>query len=140
MITLGLYLAREYAPAIDAAKRTIRSYPDYPNSYRWLAAALGQLHRVNEAKKALEQAIVIAPAPFEMFVRQGVPWLRPEDHAHMLEGLRKAGMPEVERRAPSRQRNRLISAAAWLTWPQFGAGDEVWDFLRVAVAATLGGG
>jgi hypothetical protein len=23
-----------------------------------------------------------------------VPWMRPEDHAHMLEGLREAGMPE----------------------------------------------
>jgi adenylate cyclase len=26
-----------------------------------------------------------------MFVRRRVPWHRPEDHAHMLEGLRKAG-------------------------------------------------
>jgi len=24
----------------------------------------------------------------------GVPWHRPQDHAHMLEGLRKAGLPE----------------------------------------------
>jgi adenylate cyclase len=26
-----------------------------------------------------------------MYVRTRVPWMRPEDHAHMLEGLRKAG-------------------------------------------------
>jgi len=26
-----------------------------------------------------------------MYVRERVPWRRPEDHAHMLEGLRKAG-------------------------------------------------
>ena len=26
-----------------------------------------------------------------LYVRKGVPWMRPEDHAHMLEGLRKAG-------------------------------------------------
>jgi len=26
-----------------------------------------------------------------LYVRKGVPWMRPEDHANMLEGLRKAG-------------------------------------------------
>jgi adenylate cyclase len=30
-----------------------------------------------------------------MFVRRRVPWHRPEDHAHMLEGLRKAGWRET---------------------------------------------
>ena len=69
----------------------IREDPDYPHSYRWLAAALGQLGWIGEAKKALDKAIAVAPAAFDMFVRQGVPWIRPEDHAHMVEGLRKAG-------------------------------------------------
>jgi len=139
-MALAHYFSREYAKTVEVAKRTIRSYPDYPHIHRWLAAALGQLGRTDEATEALEKAISTGPGAFEMFVRHRVPWMRPEDHAHMLEGLRKAGMPEVEQRAPSRQRNRLISAAAWLTWPQFGAGDEVWDFLRVAAAAALGAG
>jgi hypothetical protein len=26
-----------------------------------------------------------------MYVRNRVPWFRPEDHAHLLDGLRKAG-------------------------------------------------
>jgi adenylate cyclase len=87
---LGLYFSGEYEAAIEAAKRAIRSYPDYPNYYRWLAAALGQTGRSDEAKDAPDKAIAIAPATFEMYVRR-VPWMRPEDHAHMLEGLRKAG-------------------------------------------------
>jgi adenylate cyclase len=29
-----------------------------------------------------------------MYVRQRVPWHRPEDHARMLEGLHKAGWEE----------------------------------------------
>jgi adenylate cyclase len=139
-IALAHYFSREYANTVEVAKRTMRSYPDYPHIHRWLAAALGQLGRTDEAREALEKAISSAPGAFDMFVRHRVPWMRPEDHVHMLEGLRKAGMPEVERRAPSRQRNRLISAAAWLAWPQFGAGDEVWDFLRAAAAAALGAG
>ena len=73
------------------AKQVIREYPEYPQSYRWLAAALGQLGRTDEAKQALEKAIAVAPAVFDIFVRQGVPWIRPEDHAHMVEGLHKAG-------------------------------------------------
>jgi adenylate cyclase len=90
-IALGLYFLRKYEAAIDAANEAIRSFPDYPNPYRWLAAALGQLGRTEEAKQALAKAIAIAPAGFEMYVRGRVPWMRPEDHAHMLEGLRKAG-------------------------------------------------
>jgi len=90
-IAVGLYHSRRYEAAIDAAHEAIRSYPDFPNPYRWLAAALGQLGRIEEAKEALEKAIAIAPAAFDMYVRDRVPWMRPEDHAHMLEGLRKAG-------------------------------------------------
>jgi adenylate cyclase len=93
-LAMGSYLCRDYEAAIAAAKRAIREHPEFPNTYRWLAAALGQVGRIEEAKEALEKAIAVAPAGFEMYVRQRVPWHRPEDYAHMLEGLRKAGMPE----------------------------------------------
>ena len=94
-IALGLYLSREYEATVEAAKRAIRLYPEFPNTYRWLAAALGQLGRFEAAKVALEKAIAIAPPAFDMYLRRRPPWIRPGDHAHMLEGLRKAGLPEV---------------------------------------------
>ena len=94
-IALGLYHSREYEAAVEAAKRAIRSYPDLPSPYRWLAAALGQLGRIGEAKEALEKAISVLPASFEIYVHRRVPWMRSEDHAHMLEGLRKAGWREA---------------------------------------------
>ena len=90
-IACGLYFSREYEAVVEAAKRLIRSYPDFPMIYRWPAAALGQLNRAVEAKEWLEMAISLAPAAFDMYVRKRVPWFRPEDHAHLLEGLRKAG-------------------------------------------------
>jgi len=90
-LAVGLYLSGEYGAAAEAARRAVRSNPEYPLPYRWLAAALGQLGRTVEAKEALEKAVAIAPATFDMYVRQRVPWHRPEDYAHMLEGLRKAG-------------------------------------------------
>ena len=91
VITISHYLSREYDAAVEAAKRGIRAYPGHSNQYRWLAAALGQSGRVEEAKEVLAKAISMAPASFNMFVRHRVPWHRPEDHAHMVEGLRKAG-------------------------------------------------
>jgi adenylate cyclase len=94
-VALGLYLSGDYLGAVEAGKRAIRSYPDFPNPYRWLAASLGQLGRVEEAKEALQQAMDIVPASFQSSVRDRVPWMRPEDHAHMLEGLRKAGWGET---------------------------------------------
>ena len=89
-IALALYCSGEYRTAVDTANRAIRSYPNYPNIYRWLAAALGQLGRIDEVTQALEKVIAIAPASFDMYVRERAPWRRPEDHSHMLEGLRKA--------------------------------------------------
>jgi adenylate cyclase len=90
-VTIGFYFCREYEAAVEAAKRAIRSYPEFPLVYRWLTAALGQIGRIKEAGEALEKAIGVAPASFDMYVRKRVPWMRPEDHAHMLDGLRKAG-------------------------------------------------
>jgi len=90
LMACGLYLSRKYEAAVEVAKGVVRSNPDYPLAYRWVAAALGQLGRTPEAKQALEKVVSIAPASCEMYVRR-VRWHRPEDHAHMLEGLRKAG-------------------------------------------------
>ena len=90
-IACGLYFSRKYEAVIEAAKRLILSYPDFPMIYRWPAAALGQLGRKAEAKDWLEKAISGAPAAFKMYVSNRVPWFRPEDHAHLVQGLRKAG-------------------------------------------------
>jgi adenylate cyclase len=88
---MALYFCREYAAAVEAGKHVIRSFPDRSSHYRWLAAALGQLSPSEEAKEALERAIAVTPASFDVVVRRRWPWMRPEDHAHYLDGLRKAG-------------------------------------------------
>jgi len=65
-----------------------------PNSYRVLAAALGQMGRTAEAKEALEQAIAIGPAAFDAYVRGRFPGCGRKITPTMHEGLRKAGLPE----------------------------------------------
>ena len=45
-----------------------------------------------EAEAALRTALAVAPAAATKFYLHGrPPWVSPELHAHMLEGLRKAG-------------------------------------------------
>jgi adenylate cyclase len=110
-IAVGQYLSRDYEASLATAQQVIRSYPGYPLIYRWLAAALGQLGRIEEAQQALEKAIAVAPTTVDLYVRQRAPWMRPEDHAHMLEGLRKAGMREAWTAVPAlRDRLGLRSA------------------------------
>ena len=72
LLASGLYLCNEYGSAgfEVARERAIRSNPDFPLTYRWLAAALGQLGRTSEAKEALEKAVAMAPASFATYVRR----------------------------------------------------------------------
>ena len=91
LLALGLYFSGEYAGAADIARQAIQSHPGFAPPYRWVAASLGQTGPAEKARNALEKAIAMDPTLFDIYVRDRVPWMRPEDHAHMLEGLRKAG-------------------------------------------------
>ena len=56
-VAVAHYFGRDYGAAADAAKRVIRTYPEFPQAYRWLATALGQLGQNDEAMEALKKAI-----------------------------------------------------------------------------------
>lgn len=89
---IGCYFERDYAASETLARRVIRDYRHVPRPYTWLAAALGQLGRIDEAHAALDAAIAASPSYFEFMTRSRPPYYhRPEDHKHLLEGLRKAG-------------------------------------------------
>ncbi|HTW72415.1 MAG TPA: tetratricopeptide repeat protein [Acetobacteraceae bacterium] len=91
LVTASYYLAGDYAAAVQAARRSLADYPAYPQPRRFLAAGLGQLGRTEEARAALEDFMAAAPAVFDAFIRNRAPYVRREDHEHMLDGLRKAG-------------------------------------------------
>jgi adenylate cyclase len=93
-VALAHYFARDYDGAVDAANRAIRAFPDFPSPHRWLAAALGQLDRVEEGRRAWEMARQISPAEWDFQVLNRPPWFTPERHVHMLDGLKKAGWSE----------------------------------------------
>jgi len=90
-IAASFYFEHDYESAARVARRGLLSDPEQPFILRWLTAALGQLGRTEEAHEALQRALTTTPESFAFHVRQRPPWFRPEDHVHMLEGLRKAG-------------------------------------------------
>jgi len=90
-IAISYYYERDYDRCVEVARRDLSANPGLTLIYRWLAAALGQLARTEEARAALEKSIAISPHEFEVYVHNRVTWMRPEDYEHMLEGLRKAG-------------------------------------------------
>ena len=98
-IAMSYYIEGDYENTVAETARLIADRPDHPYAYRWLAAALGQLGRIEEARAALDKAIATAPDVFRLFVEQRVPWMGQAVYDHMLEGLRKAGW-----RADSRRR------------------------------------
>ena len=91
LVAISHYYQRDYHKAVEAARRTVAGYPALHLTYRWLAAALGQLGRVEEARQALQMAVKLSPQSFEFYARHRPPWHRPQNYEHMLDALRKAG-------------------------------------------------
>lgn len=67
---ISYYYDRAYEEAVSAAQAGIARYPAYPLTYRWLAAALGQLGRRNEASEALRHAQAVSHQSFLGYVRK----------------------------------------------------------------------
>jgi adenylate cyclase len=83
------YFSREYGDALNTIREINYVRPELAS--RWLAAALAQLGRNVEAKEELERSIAISPTALMRVARERPPWMRPEDHTNLVEGLRKAG-------------------------------------------------
>ena len=77
--------------AIVAGKKAQRQNPSYSPAYRCLASAFAHLGRDAEARQAAARLLGVDPA-FTISTRMG---RRRQAHANLLiEGLRKAGLPE----------------------------------------------
>ncbi len=82
----------DYTGAIDADRRSMQENPNQYLSHRWLVASLAQLGRNAEAQDLVRQ--VQSRFSSEWFAYhwgRRWPWMRVEDHARLLDGLRKAG-------------------------------------------------
>ncbi len=82
-----------YEDAVEWARRSIHNRPDHPRAHTILAISLAHLDRQVEARAALDECEDVRPgfAKRWALLRQ---YRKPADNEHILEGLRKAGLPE----------------------------------------------
>jgi len=83
--------AHDFDAAAATWREVIRLRPAYILAYGALAAALAHRGRIGEAREVLDHAQALFPEQTPRLLQQErFPWLRPEDHALRIEGLRLA--------------------------------------------------
>jgi hypothetical protein len=83
---------RDYRFAVEVGSQVLDARPTASLPYRWLAAALAQMGRIDEARDVLRRAVaVVAPLAIEDYLRERGPWLTDAHYAHLLHGLELAG-------------------------------------------------
>ncbi len=85
--------ARRYEDAVEWARKAIHHRPDHARAHVILAMGLAHLGRLAEARVALDECERVGPgfAKRWALLRQ---YRNPADNEHILEGLRKARLPE----------------------------------------------
>jgi adenylate cyclase len=91
-LLLAGYLLGDYPFAVEVGSRLLDARPAASLPYRWLAAAFGQVGRIDEARSVLRRAVpVVAPLTIREYLNERGPWLTDAYYAHLSEGLRQAG-------------------------------------------------
>jgi adenylate cyclase len=83
-------LSRDFDAAIQTFQQVLRLRPGFNHAQVSFAICHAHLGRIDEARQALKRA----RQQFQDPRYQSAPWLRPEDNALRLEGIRLAEMPE----------------------------------------------
>ncbi len=93
-MALAHYHLGNYDEALRCAERALLLRRTYFNLVM-LITCLGQLDRIDEARKLLPEAIANAPNDVPRYWRFFTAYVDPTDHAHFNDGLVKAGLPMV---------------------------------------------
>jgi TolB-like protein/cytochrome c-type biogenesis protein CcmH/NrfG len=85
--------ARRYEDAVEWARKAIHLRSDLAHAHCLMAVALAHLDRSDEARTALDECLRVQPDFFDSAVEL-TPFEDPAANEHLLDGLRKAGLPE----------------------------------------------
>ncbi len=87
-VGIGAYIGEHY----QETEKLLSNPTDYVLDLMYLAAALGQLGRIAEARAILDQCARLKPdIPIIKFA-EAEPYQNPADTEHLIDGLRKAGL------------------------------------------------
>jgi adenylate cyclase len=90
----ALYQLGRYSEAVGLLKRRIVRDPETDASRVLLAASYGQMGMIEEAHEAWREALRVSPGYSLEQRRKVLPYKNPDDFERVVEGLRKAGLPE----------------------------------------------
>ena len=88
------YQLGRYSDAVGLLKRRILRSPETDASRVLLAASYGQMGLLEEAREAWREALRVNPDYSIEQRRKVAPYKNPADFERIVEGLRKAGLPE----------------------------------------------
>lgn len=88
------YLEGNYSAALCVARRAAGMFPGEPQILIVLAACLGRAARISEGQEVLRRIEAILPGERRLTNPFHMPFQFPEDHEHLLAGLRMAGWHE----------------------------------------------
>jgi adenylate cyclase len=92
-IAMAHFVAGCYSEAAQWARKTVQRKPTWRVGHAVLAASLGQLNRLEEAKEAVDNYLQMFPDARISGMRH-LPFKNPDDAHRFEEGLRNAGLPE----------------------------------------------
>ena len=83
------FFSHDFVAALNTERQVVRLRPSFATAYEYIAASLAYLEQLDEAREALER---VPPQSAEQRQRwqQRPPWMRPEDYALRVEGIRLA--------------------------------------------------
>ena len=92
---LARYMLKEYSEALPSLRECASRAPDMRQGHVWLAANLAQLGQLDEAYAEAAEVLRVDPKyTIDGTQRRHALFKRPGDADHLLDGLRKAGLPE----------------------------------------------
>ncbi len=88
------FVVGRYEEQVEWAEKMTEAAPDHPSGWRMLAAGNGLLGRQAEAQAAVKGLLRVVPHFSIELARTSIPGIQDMDLERLLEGLRKAGLPE----------------------------------------------
>jgi TolB-like protein/class 3 adenylate cyclase/Flp pilus assembly protein TadD len=90
-LAVAHYLAGRYIEAVGFARKALQQHYGFIGSHRIYVASLAQAGRIDEAHAALARMKELQPEVSIAWIKKYVPY-PPEQMAHYIEGVRKAGL------------------------------------------------
>jgi serine/threonine protein kinase len=97
--SLNAYRQGKYAEVLEAAARL--NMPNYFHTHALRAAALGQIGRHGEARKAVQEVLALRPDFGAVARQEYAKWFSPEFIEQLIDGLRKAGLEIPDSQKPA---------------------------------------